>query len=177
MFKQWKRESYVEAVLTLAAGILVLIFPTETRSVVCSVLAAAVALYGLYRIIDYFITPVEESVGYGFAFGLCLLAGGICAFIFRDEVARFLSLLLGAVLLVQGASGIQSAIDLLRIHQKGWWGMLPLAAVDIAFGIAVLCLFEKGFVFVLIGVAMIITAIARAGITLYLSFRFNPSQE
>ncbi len=168
MLKQWKRGSLAEAMLTLLAGILVLAFPQQTRAIMCAVLAVAVIVFGLYRIIVYFRTPVGQPSGYGLAFGLCLLAAGICAFIWRDEVVGFLSAVLALAILVQGAAAVQSAVDLLRIHQPGWWCMLLLAAIDIGFGIAVLAYYEQGFVWMLVGIGMITSAVLRTAATIWI---------
>ncbi|MGN0172714.1 MAG: DUF308 domain-containing protein [Acutalibacteraceae bacterium] len=161
MAKEFKRWNLIEALLSLLFGLLLIIFPQEMREIVCCLLGAAVILLGVMRLVIYFRTSVAAVAGYDFALGICLLAAGICVLIWRKELAVFLALLLGGTVIVRGIINWQRAVDLIRLHCADWWIAVVVGAVDVAFGIVVLCLREQGFIFMLAGAALIVSAVGQ----------------
>jgi len=118
------------AFLTAAFGLVLLLWPSLSSTLICYGLSAGVLLYGLFRIITYFRHKPQNALqGRDFASGLMLVALALLIWIKTDLVISLLPLLLGLLLVLGAARETQIAVDLFRLREGRW--VLPLIAAVI----------------------------------------------
>ena len=106
-------------------GILLLINPMGFTSAIITAGGIVILVIGIINIINYFKTPVSQSVlSQSLTKGLiALLAGLFC--IFRGDwfIATFpvLTMVYGVVVLIAGLGKIQVAADMFRMKHKKWF--------------------------------------------------------
>lgn len=128
--------SILTAVILIAAGILIIIWPDSMMLMLTKVLGAFMAVAGIAQ----FIRSLADSVRNPFktAAALCLLVFGGWVFFFPDPITRFIPTVLGILLIAHGIDtsisaglGKKAAID-------KWWILLLLALLSMIMG--VLCI-------------------------------------
>lgn len=119
----------VSSIAFCAAGILLLLHPETSAAAICRGIGILLVVCGAFKICGYL---SEDLYRLAFQFDL---AGGILAVIigilmlFRSEsVLRFLNLVLGIVVLIDGLLKIQTALDARRFGLERWW-LIGAAAV------------------------------------------------
>lgn len=119
----------ISSIAFCAAGILLLLHPETSATVICKGIGILLVVCGAFKICGYL---SEDLYRLAFQFDL---AGGILAVImgvlmlFRsDSVLRFLNLVLGIVVLIDGLLKIQTALDARRFGLERWW-LIGIAAV------------------------------------------------
>lgn len=119
----------ISSIAFCAAGISLLLHPETSAVVICKGMGILLAVCGVFKICGYL---SEDLYRLAFQFDL---AGGIlavimgCLMLFRsDSVLRFLNLVLGIVVLVDGLLKIQTALDARRFGLERWW-LIGAAAV------------------------------------------------
>lgn len=119
----------ISSIAFCAAGILLLLHPETSAAVICKGIGILLVVCGAFKICGYL---SEDLYRLAFQFDL---AGGILAVImgvlmlFRsDSVLRFLNLVLGIVVLIDGLLKIQTALDARRFGLERWW-LIGIAAV------------------------------------------------
>ena len=168
--KEIKRTSIITAVVSVIAGLILLIFPTLTAKVIAYVVAAAFLIFALLEIFLYFRNDPRE-MHKGLVIGLVSLTISIFIFASVDTVISIIPVLLGFMIVISGFTTLQQTIDLVRLKAKGWVAMLVVACVNIILGI--LCIsnpFTAATTLMsLIGVGLIFSGISDLVAILYLS--------
>lgn len=159
--------SLVLDLIYIALGILFVIHPEGVESILCYILAAAVAVIGLLYLAGYFIQKVDESghrEGNGFAFGILLIIMAIFIVAKQSLVISLVPFLFGVMVLIRGLMVIQNMFVLRRL---GFNILIPLVAglVTMGFGIFVMLFpFQTATVlFILIGVGLLVGGIIGIG--------------
>ncbi len=134
-----RRMELLMAVISLVLGIIMVIFPQKTMSVICYVIAAAILLYGVIDIISYFTSKSYEG-----NFSLTLLRGvvasviGIIIFIRPDFLSTFIPIVLGILLIIDGITSIQKSVFLKNNNIYFWHVSMVESILTLALGIFVL---------------------------------------
>ena len=127
------------AVISLVLGIIMVIFPQKTMSVICYVIAGAILLYGVIDIISYFTSKSYEG-----NFSLTLLRGvvasviGIIIFIRPSYLSTFIPIVLGILLIIDGITSIQKSVFLKNNNVYFWHISMIESILTLALGIFVL---------------------------------------
>lgn len=147
----------VNALLTIIIGILFIINPGGTGTVIAKVAGAAILIAGIADIIRY-----ATAGGYEFLSGSSLFGGivkcvlGVFALTHTVAVLELLSYILSIFIIISGISCMESSMQLKRAQVAGWAVNAVLSAVILAAGVFMLfCPFEA-----------VATAILIAGIIL-----------
>lgn len=116
-------------------GILLLINPVGFTSAIITVGGIVILVIGIINIINYFKTPVSQSVlSQPLTKGLiALLAGMFCIFRADWFIATFpvLTIIYGIVVLIAGLGKVQAAADMLCMKNKKWFFQAISAAVSV----------------------------------------------
>ncbi|MBQ9015105.1 MAG: DUF308 domain-containing protein [Firmicutes bacterium] len=168
--------SLVLDLIYIALGVLFVVHPQGVESVLCYILAAAVAVIGLLYLAGYFIQKVGESgvrEGNGFAFGILLIIMAVFIVAKQSLVISLVPFLFGVMVLIRGLMVIQNMFILRRL---GFSLLIPLITGLVTMGLGLFVMlfpFETATVlFILIGVGLLvggITGIAHEVITWHLS--------
>ena len=134
--KRIKADIIVSALLCIALGIVLLVWPAETIDVFCKILAAGLIIMGGVDIASYFMNrSIHPFAG---ALGLIVLLIGIWIFLRPESIVSLIPIVIGVILCVHGIQDLKLAIETKRNGYEKWWSMLIIAAVSLVFG--VLCI-------------------------------------
>ena len=126
--------------LMLAAGVCVIVWPTEISSVLIYAAAGALAAFGAVRTVLYFVRKERTrplSIG-GLSLGLTLLVIGALLLLRPNILRAVLPSVLGCLLIFAGFGSLQTSVDLIRLKVTRWYIPLLFALAAIACGVVVL---------------------------------------
>ncbi len=115
-------------------GILFIIFPESSATVICYVVGALMLVFGVVNIITFYNTRNAPHAT-GFSEGIVLLLVGLLLLIRPEFVANFLTVILGVVILFDGAEQLQKFIFMCKIRQKNRWLLLISSCLALALGL------------------------------------------
>lgn len=164
------------SVISLLLGIVMVIFPQKTMSVICYAIAGAILIYGIIDIISYF-----TSKSYNGAFSLTLLKGviasviGIVIFINPSYLSTFIPIVLGILLIIDGITSIQKSVFLKNNNVYFWHVSMVESILTFALGIFVLInpLNADIAIIICLGIAFIWYGIASIWNYLYVQKKIN----
>lgn len=164
------------SIISLALGIVMVIFPEKTLSIICYAIAAAILIYGIVDIISYF-----TAKSYNGAFSLTLLKGvvaaviGIIIFINPKYLATFIPIVLGILLIIDGITSIQKSVFLKNNNIYFWHVSMVESIITFAFGIFVLInpLSVERAIIICLGIAFIWYGISSIWNYLYVQKKIN----
>ena len=127
------------AVVLLALGICFIAWPSASAQTVCSLAGAAVALFGMVKLIGYFVRKRSGlELQFDFALGIIALVLGLTVIAFAGNIVRAIPVFLGIFILVDGVFKLQTAFDAKRYGLPGWWAILAGAAVVCTVGLVLI---------------------------------------
>ena len=136
---QFKRDFALTAVSGIVLGLLLVIYPEMSGTIIAVILALILAAIGAMHIISYFFRRYPDDIGrMDFVFGVIFIGVAVWLFLNPQILIGFLPTVLGFVLIVGGVVKLENAIDLLRIKAERWWIVLILSALSILLGIVAL---------------------------------------
>lgn len=145
----------ITSVAYAVLGLVLIVRPGLTASVLCSGLGICALIFGATRILGYFLHG-QDSTGGDLAVGIALAALGVLCLAAPRTVMSILPLLLGVVLILDGAGKLSRSLELRKLGYPRWYLTLLLAA----------CLLLVGIVMVLNPFGMVETAVSFFGICL-----------
>ena len=118
----------VVGLLTLGLGVAVMVWPSETLTVVSVLLGIQLLVFGLFRLVGAFATDVAAPGVVGFVGILGIVAGVI---VLRNpfETVTVLATILGAVWIVGGLIEIIDAMSNKYVDGRGWLALAGLVSV------------------------------------------------
>lgn len=153
--KRIKVDLILSALLCVALGVVLLVWPDETIDIFCRVLAAGVVLMGVVQLFIYF---RDRSIHpFAGVLGFLIVLVGIWIFVSPERIVSLIPIVIGVVLCVHGIQDIKLAVETHANGYEHWWWMLLIAAISLVLG--ALCIIHAFGVVVLalqfIGVALI----------------------
>ena len=135
-FKRVKADAIMSAVLCIALGVVLIVWPGETIDIVCKVLAAGLIILGGVELFSY----ITNRNGYMFTgiLGLIVLIIGVWIFLKPSSIVSLVPIVIGVILAVHGVQDVKMALESKNGGYDRWWIMLIIAIISIAFG--VLCI-------------------------------------
>ena len=123
------------SILFCVLGILLMLVPNFSLSLLCKAGGGILIMFGLVKIIGYCSKDLYRlAFQYDLAFGILLIALGI-VFIFRTEkMVNVLCLLMGMCILADALLKIQVSIDSRAFGISKWWLILGAAIITGAIG-------------------------------------------
>ena len=117
-FKRVKADAIMSAVLCIALGVVLIVWPGETINIVCKVLAAGLIILGGVELFSYIV--------------------GVWIFLKPSSIVSLVPIVIGVILAVHGVQDVKMALESKNGGYDRWWIMLIIAIISIAFG--VLCI-------------------------------------
>ena len=157
--KQLFRTYVIEGILMIALGVIMLVWPTETRAVYVIAAGAVLALMGLLRIVNFFAGSKEYRSGWDIVTGLLQIAAGVILILYPSLYVNVLPVFVGVLL---GYGALVLLIHSIVYH----WGFRRVLGVIFAIilsGIAALMIINPApmadFMTMFRGAALIIEGI------------------
>lgn len=135
MSKSTKTLMWVLAVAYLAVGLVLTVWPEQSRLILCYVVGAAALAYGLFRIIWYFARKGDpNALHFGVAIGIASLVLGAFLLFRANAVVAVLAAAIGVAVIVGSILRLQIALDLKRVGVHNWAGVLVSALALLVMG-------------------------------------------
>lgn len=131
-----KKSFIITAVVSIALGIILIIFPETVGAVICYILGGLLTVGGFYLIIKFFscrdITSVFSATLIG---GIIIAVVGIYIIFKHETVLSIVPFLFGILAVIDGLINVQRSILLSKSGFRVWWVSLIFSAVAIILGI------------------------------------------
>ena len=108
-FKRVKADAIMSAVLCIALGVVLIVWPGETINIVCKVLAAGLIILGGIELFSY----ITNRNGYMFTgiLGLIVLIVGVWIFLKPSSIVSLVPIVIGVILAVHGVQDVKMALE------------------------------------------------------------------
>ena len=162
VFKRIKWSYVVLSAMFLLLGIYLVVNPETSLIMICRILGAAMAVFGVMKIVLYFIHEVEGvAIRFDFAVGLfCIILGALMLWR-APALTDILSVVIGLLVLVDSVFKLQVAVDSRRMGAHSWWVTLVCTVVCLVLGI--LLVFNpfdgKQMLTIMMGVSLIVDGV------------------
>lgn len=133
MLKRIKADVIFSAVLSVALGIVLLIWSAETITIICKVLALGITVMGVVNLIGYFVNHKLNS--FSGMLGLILVILGIWLFMRPESIAMIIPIVIGVMLAVHGITDIKVAFETKANGYESWWGPMALGIISLVLGV------------------------------------------
>ena len=129
------------SILSLLAGIALVIWPGASVITICYVVGSAAILVGAVRLAGYFSKDSYNlNFQFDFAMGLVFLILGTVLIFHPGDTVAVLHFSVGILVLVDSAFKLQTALDAKHFGLKKWWVMLLCALLCAGLGLVLVIL-------------------------------------
>jgi len=178
--KEVKNVSVLIAILAMVYGLVLIIWPETSAQTICYIVAAMLALIGLFFVIQYIRKDVKKDFyRKELVFGLCFIAISMVAFFRVELLIEGIPIVLGFYVLFSGIVKLQNAFDLLRLHYSRWYGILILALINLVFGAMLIVqpMWSVNILFVLIGCGLLFSGITDLFTIMFVASRIRKMKD
>ncbi len=127
------------AVLCIILGIILVVYPNTSLTIVCRVVGAIVLITGIGMIFSYL---RSESKGIlakvGLVFGSILVIVGGFIILRPLGIVSIIPIVFGIMLIYHGLSNMRQAFELHQYKDKRWWTPVLIAASTIILGVVIM---------------------------------------
>lgn len=158
IFKKTGWISILESLIFAILGIVLVCKPEGTVKLISGVLGTVFILVGIYKIINYFVTKVENDFfNYDLIYGLTSIVIGIVAMAYMNIIGSVFRIIIGVWIVYTSFVRINSAIQIKRIGSNLWIFGLILAILMLVGGLYVII--YSNAIIVTIGIIMIVYSV------------------
>lgn len=122
------------AIVGLLLGASLIIWPEQSRQVICYVLGGLIVGYGIFSVISYFLNNEANNMGFGLAIGAACVLIGTFLLIRAETVLQALEMIIGVAVIICAVIRLQTAVNIRRISGSFSKAMLICALVAMALG-------------------------------------------
>jgi len=178
MFKQVKWGSVAASAALIIIGVLMIIYPNISVTVVARIIGIGFIAFGLINIIAYFLLDINDILHRNdFVYGLIALILGIAIIVKQNLILDLIPVILGIVIMTSGFAKLQNAIISRRIGYTNSMIYVILAVISIVLGIFVIFFLggEKmaNILFIVIGAGLIYCGASDLFANFFLAAKFN----
>lgn len=131
-----KKNYFISAILTIALGAVLVIWPDWSGRILCYLLGAALILMGGIQLI---VCIRAERIGFYSKFSMLmniiLILLGVWVCIRPDTVLSLVPVIIGIVMLIHGCMDLQFTMDIKHAGSGKWWIALIFALVTLTLGV------------------------------------------
>ena len=176
LLKQLKWNLILLAVIFIALGIVLILWPGATMKTICYLLAAMLLALGVASLINYLRKDISGIIyRYDLVVGLCAILGGILVIVKVDKLTDLIPAVVGFLVTMSGILKMQNSVDMLRLGHGTWHVAFAMAIVNIVAGIVLLMNpFEAAQILIMcIGIALVYSGITDLYVTISISRRLS----
>lgn len=130
----------VSALLCVALGLVLLIWPGTTTQVVCMVLGAALVAYGVLQIVFYLANKDRNIAMQGMmVFGIVVAVIGVWILLKPEMIIMAVPVIVGVLIVIHGIHNVVQAIALKKDGYTNWWVAFLLGVITVVFGVVLIC--------------------------------------
>lgn len=136
--KNLKWEMMTFSLISIALGILMILFPTKILAVVCTAIASIFFLFGIKNLLEYL---KKDTLGQFYQYKLVLaiifFVIGIVVICCMETILSIITYAIAIVIVVSGLMKVENALDLKKMGAK-WIPLMVFAVICIVLGLSVL---------------------------------------
>ena len=137
--KQIKFNFVVAALLYIALGVVLLVWPDTSSSIICYTIGTILLIYGVISIIGFLVSREKTAVlAVQLVVGVAAAALGVFSLTQPKTILSVLPVLMGLFIIVVSLISLKRAIDMRHYLYQKWWAALLLAVIAIAVGLLIL---------------------------------------
>lgn len=170
--KNVKWTNIILAAASIAAGLLLLVYPSASADFICTIIGIVLIIWGVVRIAAYFMMDVRDTLFRNdFASGIVLVLLGILVIHFKSVFEQIVPFLLSIAIIASGFQKLQDGIDAKRLGSSGSWSYLILALISIVFGLIIMFNLKGStkLMYQIIGAALLYSGATDLYFSIYLS--------
>lgn len=140
LLKKLKTNIVISAMLCIALGIVLVVWPDLSMKIVCIAVGAVLLIGGGVRLAVYF-TAKDGSMysQMNLIMGIVLAVVGIWILLKPDKVLAIIPIIVGIVIVLHGINDLQQAVTLHKDQYDKWWVALILGLLTVGFGVLLIC--------------------------------------
>lgn len=139
ILREQRRSSTMVALATIVLGLVLVVWPDRSVSLMCALLGGALLIFGLLYILGWFAGKRKAGSPAVMVIPGVVLAGlGVWLMTSSEMVVALIQYVFGAVLLFHGVLDLQGAISLVGRRYARWWLDLVLAVLTLGLGAVIL---------------------------------------
>ena len=176
LLKHLKWNLILLAVIFIALGVVLILWPGATMTTICYLLAAMLLAFGVVSLINYLRKDISGIIyRYDLVVGLSAILGGILIIIKVDKLTELIPVVLGFLVTTSGILKMQNSVDMMRLGHGTWHVAFAMAIINIAAGIVLLINpFEAAQVLIMcLGIALVYSGITDLYVTIAISRRLS----
>ena len=176
LLKHLKWNLILLAVIFIALGVVLILWPGATMTTICYLLAAMLLAFGVVSLINYLRKDISGIIyRYDLVVGLSAILGGILIIIKVDKLTELIPVVLGFLVTTSGILKMQNSVDMMRLGHGTWHVAFAMAIINIAAGIVLLIdPFEAAQVLIMcLGIALVYSGITDLYVTIAISRRLS----
>lgn len=178
MLKQVKWESVMSSIALIIIGLLMIIYPNVSATVVAKIIGICFIVFGVINIVAYFFLNINDVLYRNdFAIGLLSLIFGAAILVKQDLILDLIPLILGLVILTSGFTKLQRAVISKRIGYTNSGIYVVLALISIILGVVVIFFLNgesmASILFIVIGAGLIYCGASDLFANFFLAAKFN----
>lgn len=160
--RRCEKNMLLSTIFTLVLGVVLAIEPSGSIKILTGIIAGLCVLIGVVQFVDYIKqSKIEKMMSVSLILGIIFISIGIFLFVNLESLVKFITVLIGLVLIVKSLFKIQYAFNIKNISTK-WSYNLIAGLIYLVLGIVLLVNpFESAVLFLrIIGVLLAIGSIA-----------------
>lgn len=130
---------FLLSVALIAAGVCLAVWPAISMDVACMAAGIGAMVYGLIKIVIYFVRHVEHMVEqYDFSMGLLCIAAGAFLVIHPGKIVEMVPQVVAVYMICDCVFKLQVSLDAKRLGSGAWFLMLLVTLVVAVWGVCLL---------------------------------------
>lgn len=136
ILKKIKTNVIASALLCIALGVVLVIWPDMSVQITCMAIGAVLILNGISRLVN-FIFRRDGSLfsQMNLIMGIIITVIGVWIILQPAKVIAMIPILVGIIIIIHGVNNLQQAVNLCQSRYDKWWIALILGLLTVAFGI------------------------------------------
>lgn len=170
LIKKAKHAYITISVIMLVLGLVLLIWPEMSLSILCYLIGAMLIIGGVVKLVGYFSKDLYRlAFQFDLAFGILSILLGIVFIAHPEHIISILPIVMGIFVLVEGVLRIQTAMDAKTFGLSTWWMMIILAIATSGCGLLLIFKpFESAVaMMMLLGVTLLIDGVQNLWVAIY----------
>lgn len=140
LLKKLKTNIVISAVLCIALGVVLVIWPDMSMQVMCTTIGIVLLIGGLVRLIEYFLMRDDSLYAQmNLIMGIVIAVVGVWIILKPDKVLAIIPIIIGIMIVLHGLNNLQQAVALCKDKYDKWWVALVLGLLTVGFGILLIC--------------------------------------
>ncbi len=133
--KKYKLHNIVQALITIAIGLVLAVWPGASVNFVTKALAVLLLLIGVVFVIAYFVRKEKSFVSSGeFVVGILVAVIGAWIFVNPGQFTDLIPKLFGVFIIVSGLGNLGQTFSLIKAKFSKWWTSLLIAVLTVGLG-------------------------------------------